>query len=139
MSGYQISKACEVKLDKKLIPVLPILVEILDVKEAKILIWDSYSFWNHIPMDFQLLKGPNGVANIQWFVACVSTLEGVWQNQSLMTISIAADEDSIAIDPGLNRIGTKNDRAIIYIEAGTDISRLPKNKGKTFFILSIIT
>ena len=86
-----------------------------------------------------MLKGPNGVANIRWFVECVSTLEGVWQNQSLMTISIAADEDNIAIDHGLNRTGTKNDRTKIYIKAGTDISRLPKNKGKTFFILSIIT
>ena len=111
------ARQVKLNLTKKVIPVLPILVEILDVKEAKILIWDSYSFWNHIPMDFQLLKGPNGVANIRWFVACVSTLEGVWQNQSLMTISIAADEDNIAIDPSLTRIGTKNDRTKIYIKA----------------------
>ena len=107
-------------------------MEILALKESKILIWDFYSFWNHIPMDFQLLKGPNGVANIRWFVACVSTLEGVWQTQSLMTISIAADEDNLPIDPSLTRIGTKNDRTKIYIKSGTDISRLPKNKGKHF-------
>ena len=80
MSGYQISKAGLVKLDKKVIPVLPVLMEILAVKEAEILIWDSQSFWNHILRDFQLLKGPNGVANIRWFVACVSTLEDVWQD-----------------------------------------------------------
>ena len=120
------ARQVKLNLTKKDIPVLPILMEILTVKEAKILICDSYSFLNHIPRDFQFLRGPNRVANIQWFVACVSTLEGMWQNQSLMTISIAADEDNIAIDPSLTRIGTKNDRTKIYIKAGTDISRLPK-------------
>ena len=52
-------------------------MKLLAARGTKVNIWDHYSFWNHSPRDFQLLKGPNGVSNIGLLVACVSTLEGL--------------------------------------------------------------
>lgn len=94
------------------IKALPILLNLLEVREIEYFVKDDYAFWNFSPrMSFlEFFKGRSEeVQKMISFRGCLQTLDGLPLSIENISLSIYVDDHNVAIDPGFSRIKPNTD------------------------------